>query len=113
MAKTRAERNKEYKETLELKGDKRLTIVLPKLEAEKLESFMTLHNLRTYREFINFATNYNLVQFNDVTLIDSNSHNKSNQDTFMYKGKKYEILVTPNYGSMCRDIESKTIFPFP
>lgn len=111
MAKSKADSNREFKEKLANSGGKRLTVVLSKEEAEKLENFMKLHKISSYREFINFCTEYKLSQFNSVQKIDMKD--KTHHDTFIRNGQKYALLMGVVYATMCSDIDTGEIFPLP
>ena len=110
MPKPKAQSNKEQKEKLKEKGSKQVNILLSKEEFDKLNSFMALHKINSYREFVNFATDYKLVQINPVVEIPLTS--KGSGDTFIKNGKKYELLSQIVYGSMNHNVETGELFPF-
>lgn len=112
MPKSKSESNKEQKEKLKQKGSKQVSIVLSSEEFEKLNKFMLLHKIKSYREFVNFATNYELVQINPVIEIPLTSPSTSGGDTFIKNGKKYELLSQIVYGSMNENVETGEVFPF-
>lgn len=112
MPKPKAQSNKEQKEKLKEKGSKQVNILLSKEEFDKLNSFMALHKINSYREFVNFATDYKLVQINPVIEIPLTSKPSAGGDTFIKNGKKYEILSQIVYGSMNENVETGELFPF-
>ena len=112
MAKPKSQSNKEHIEKLKSSGGKTFQILLTKDEVEQMESFKALHGLSTNKQMLKFLLNYNLVGFNDVEEVSKDDTSVIG-DCFIYHGKKYNVLSSPEYGSMCRDVETGKIFPIP
>ena len=110
MAKSKADSNKEFKAKVKESGGKRITVVLTAYEADRLDSFMKLHKIHTYREFIRFCTDYKLVQFNSVQEVPMDS--KGNHSTFIKDCKRYQLLGEIVYGTMNSNVDTGEIFPF-
>lgn len=110
MAKSKAQSNKEHLEKLKGSGGKAFHVLLHKDEVEEVEVFKALHGLATYKQLLKFCLNYSLVGFNDVEEVSKDDTSVIG-DCFISNGKKYRVLSSPEYGSMCRDVNTGKIFP--
>jgi hypothetical protein len=111
MVKPKAQSNKEHIEKVRTKGGKTFQLLLTKEEVELLEEFKERHRLLTNKEFFRFCVTYKVSSFNEVVAVPAGEIPAG--DCFIYKGIKFQILDTPTYGSMCRDVETGFVFPTP
>jgi hypothetical protein len=111
MAKSKAQSNKEQMQRIVAGGGKKFQILLTGEDVKRIEEFKTRHGLSTNKQMLNFILDYKSASFNDVVAVPAGEMPAG--DCFIYKGKKYQILETPVYGSMCREVETGFVFPTP
>jgi hypothetical protein len=111
MAKSKAQSNKEQMQKIVAGGGKKFQILLTGEDVKRIEEFKTRHGLSTNKQMLNFILDYKASSFNNVVAVSPGQIVAG--DCFIYKGKKYQILDTPIYGSMCREVETGFVFPTP